>query len=587
MASVGQAGRLHLLIQAKREHDEALQIIEQCVAAGALTASEADVQRAEASAQLQRAKSIISIEEEGGRATAGRALPGAPPPRSESAPRDVLGSRSKEATEATAPRRGRQTGSKNTPRTRIDDLSEETLKAVTSDLGQTWSSDRGQVISGIHAASGASSKVPKTNLEPLTHETLERICADRQLEPVGNHRADVIECILQGAGRKTKAGPAKKTRGAKTPKKREQKPKRARVATAYNLFMKDEVARLKLADPTLEHKTAFKMAAGNWAADRLRKQLPAARDAAGSETSSDKDLEVLEQIKCSICLGTLHNCVSLVPCHHNFCAGCYSDWMQESDACPQCRCSVDDVSRNHTLHNMIQTFLEAHPHLKRDPEDLKELDSRDKLPPEALRAGKRKRLQQEKLDSESEEEDAREEEEEGEEEEGGGEEDEDEDEDEVAVIDSPLSGRSFCSDNDEEEEEIEEESRKAGLALPVSVIRKMILELGTELGGLKLAQNDAVIYLTAVLNYIAAEVIEVSGMLATHHITPQQLKAAVRDDEELLELFSGLHVGKQCLESTTDEPELDESLHKTGLHTELAAGIFFVHKQVVRRFYVV
>jgi histone H2B len=145
---------------------------------------------------------------------------------------------------------------------------------------------------------------------------------------------------------------------------------------------------------------------------------------------------------------------------------------------------------------------------------------------------------------------------------------------------SDIEGRHRLDDGRDMEEEREEESRKAGLVLPISVIKKMFSELVAELGGPKLAQDDVVVYLTAVLEYIAAELIDVSGNLATHHITPQQLRAAVRLDAELLELFSGLHVGKQCLESTEDEPELDESIHKTELHTELAAGIFFVHKTV-------
>jgi len=36
------------------------------------------------------------------------------------------------------------------------------------------------------------------------------------------------------------------------------------MASPYNIFMKAELARLKAADPTLEHKPAFKQAAANW-----------------------------------------------------------------------------------------------------------------------------------------------------------------------------------------------------------------------------------------------------------------------------------------------------------------------------------
>jgi hypothetical protein len=34
--------------------------------------------------------------------------------------------------------------------------------------------------------------------------------------------------------------------------------------SAYNQFMKDELARLKVQDKNLDHKQAFKLAAANW-----------------------------------------------------------------------------------------------------------------------------------------------------------------------------------------------------------------------------------------------------------------------------------------------------------------------------------
>lgn len=34
--------------------------------------------------------------------------------------------------------------------------------------------------------------------------------------------------------------------------------------SAYNVFMKTELAKVKAANPKLDHKEAFKVAAGNW-----------------------------------------------------------------------------------------------------------------------------------------------------------------------------------------------------------------------------------------------------------------------------------------------------------------------------------
>ena len=41
-------------------------------------------------------------------------------------------------------------------------------------------------------------------------------------------------------------------------------PKAKRAPSAYNLFMKTELAKVKRADPKLDHKEAFKVAASNW-----------------------------------------------------------------------------------------------------------------------------------------------------------------------------------------------------------------------------------------------------------------------------------------------------------------------------------
>ena len=51
-----------------------------------------------------------------------------------------------------------------------------------------------------------------------------------------------------------KASPAKVTKDGKT----------KRQPSAYNNFMKVEIAKVKAADSELNHKDAFKKAAGNW-----------------------------------------------------------------------------------------------------------------------------------------------------------------------------------------------------------------------------------------------------------------------------------------------------------------------------------
>jgi hypothetical protein len=55
-----------------------------------------------------------------------------------------------------------------------------------------------------------------------------------------------------------------------TPAARASAPHDKRAATPYNLYMKDEVARIKKADPSLPHKEAFKQAAANWGAAKRK-----------------------------------------------------------------------------------------------------------------------------------------------------------------------------------------------------------------------------------------------------------------------------------------------------------------------------
>jgi len=92
-----QAARLQALLLAKRELDNALDAIEQCEAAGALTSAEASAQRAEANAAFERAKA-------------------------EAAPRSMSPASSlpEEAGNMQVVARGRQVGAKNTADTRVD-----------------------------------------------------------------------------------------------------------------------------------------------------------------------------------------------------------------------------------------------------------------------------------------------------------------------------------------------------------------------------------------------------------------------------------------------------------------------------------
>ncbi|CAB1322131.1 unnamed protein product, partial [Coregonus sp. 'balchen'] len=86
-----------------------------------------------------------------------------------------------------------------------------------------------------------------------------------------------------------------------------------------------------------------------------------------------------ESLTCVICQDLLHDCVSLQPCMHTFCAACYSDWMERSSLCPTCRCPVERIRKNHILNNLVEAYLIQHPEKCRSEEDLKSMDSRNKI----------------------------------------------------------------------------------------------------------------------------------------------------------------------------------------------------------------
>ncbi|XP_077378368.1 E3 ubiquitin-protein ligase CHFR isoform X2 [Festucalex cinctus] len=106
-----------------------------------------------------------------------------------------------------------------------------------------------------------------------------------------------------------------------------------------------------------------------------------AAQAPAEETKTDK---MEESLTCIICQDLLHDCVSLQPCMHTFCAACYSGWMERSSLCPTCRCPVERIRKNHILNNLVEAYLIQHPEKCRSEEDLKSMDSRNKITQDIL-----------------------------------------------------------------------------------------------------------------------------------------------------------------------------------------------------------
>ncbi len=86
-----------------------------------------------------------------------------------------------------------------------------------------------------------------------------------------------------------------------------------------------------------------------------------------------------EEMRCCICIDYIYKCITLIPCLHNFCASCFSDWMQKSSMCPQCREEVIELKKNATVNNIIEKFMENNPSKKRPKEEYEEMDEKDKI----------------------------------------------------------------------------------------------------------------------------------------------------------------------------------------------------------------
>lgn len=59
------------------------------------------------------------------------------------------------------------------------------------------------------------------------------------------------------------------------------------------------------------------------------------------EKKVDTGVEELgEEMICCICLDVIYQCVTAIPCLHNFCGGCFCDWMKKSTSCRESFISI-------------------------------------------------------------------------------------------------------------------------------------------------------------------------------------------------------------------------------------------------------
>ncbi|WJX47843.1 RING-type E3 ubiquitin transferase [Trifolium repens] len=89
----------------------------------------------------------------------------------------------------------------------------------------------------------------------------------------------------------------------------------------------------------------------------------------------------VDHAKCSICLNIWHDVVTVAPCLHNFCNGCFSEWLRRSQEkrstvlCPQCRAVVQFVGKNHFLRTIAEDMVRADSSLRRSHDEVVLLDT--------------------------------------------------------------------------------------------------------------------------------------------------------------------------------------------------------------------
>ncbi|KFZ50333.1 E3 ubiquitin-protein ligase CHFR, partial [Podiceps cristatus] len=119
-----------------------------------------------------------------------------------------------------------------------------------------------------------------------------------------------------------------------------------------------------------------------------------------AKTSNVKPDKMEETLTCIICQELLHDCVSLQPCMHTFCAACYSGWMERSSLCPTCRCPVERICKNHILNNLVEAYLIQHPGKLNRVYDVRSMDARNKITQDMLQPKVRRSFSDEEGSSE-------------------------------------------------------------------------------------------------------------------------------------------------------------------------------------------
>jgi hypothetical protein len=93
-----------------------------------------------------------------------------------------------------------------------------------------------------------------------------------------------------------------------------------------------------------------------------------------------------EELTCPCCCGVFFRCTACLPCLHNFCAPCVSEWVRDKGECPVCREPVTALVRNCAIDGLVETLFTAFPDRKRSACEMEDLEARaEKIPEKSIR----------------------------------------------------------------------------------------------------------------------------------------------------------------------------------------------------------
>jgi len=92
----------------------------------------------------------------------------------------------------------------------------------------------------------------------------------------------------------------------------------------------------------------------------------------------EEEEETISRPECSLCPDVIYQCVTTVPCQHNFCGACFSESAGNLPTCPICFTDLKELKRNEGVDQQANLYLEKNPRSKPSVEELRRKNNANK-----------------------------------------------------------------------------------------------------------------------------------------------------------------------------------------------------------------